>query len=412
MYSGQFAVYSGRGRIPPSTKVLLSDIMGLKPISMEMFLKPGFCPPVTGYDGRSRPVANRYDTSRTFPRRDRSSSLRRTRTEEEIELSRMYDLSARYPPHVVPDRPATDVNSIKELLVAAVAMGEELKPKFAVAPEEWKLMGKFNFAILELVEAIVEKGIVPIDSDQDNMHRVANKSMAAVSAMQNCTPPQQEEGEDLLREALKRADTESVLFDANLGPQSVMNKKTLLPAFTAGLKASAEEVARKNEKELGEHLRVASDALDCVGEVEFLGEKSKLYENRRDKNDPKNGTFCTMPIKLTFEDRQDRINFERTVKSHCGLRAVMSLPKKVRTEQTAFGNALRERYPGMLVMVRVDTRKLLFKGYMKKDGENKWKECKEVYDIPKGILLQGYKAKEKMTLPPACRVEEGESMDD
>jgi hypothetical protein len=68
VYSGQFAVYSGRGRIPPSTKVLLSDIMGLKPISMEMFLKPGFCPPVTGYDGRSRPVANRYDTSRTFPR--------------------------------------------------------------------------------------------------------------------------------------------------------------------------------------------------------------------------------------------------------------------------------------------------------------------------------------------------------
>ncbi len=80
-----------------------------------------------------------------------------------------------------------------------MAMGEELKPKFAVAPKEWKLMGKFNFAILELVEAIVEKGIVPIDSDQDNMHRVANKSMAAASAMQNCNPPQQEEGEDLLR---------------------------------------------------------------------------------------------------------------------------------------------------------------------------------------------------------------------
>jgi hypothetical protein len=384
--------------------------MGLKPLSMAEFLsRPGFVPPVTG--GRqSRPYANRYDSTGNFSQRGRSGSAsKRRRVEEENEDVRaFYNLNARYPPLTLPDRPAADISSIQELLVAAVEIGNEVKSKAndENKSEDWKLLARMQLSVLAVLEAVVEKGVVPISTGQENAQKAIEKNLA--EAIANHEKPHDDseivKGEKELREALERADKESVLFDADLGPNPIMSKKTLLPALTAGIKARAESTAQEKNKDISEAIRLAGDALDCVSEVEFLGMSSKKFKNRFDENDPKNGTFCTMPVKLTFEDRIDRINFERTIKSQCDLRSVMSLPKNIRTEAKMFGDAIRERYPGDIVIVKPDVKKLALIALRKQHGAPKWTTCWEKYDIPREIMLTGYRTPKGIVLPPLVRV--------
>jgi hypothetical protein len=47
---------------------------------------------------------------------------------------------------------------------------------------------------------------------------------------------------------------------------------------------------------MAEAVRVAGDALSCASDVAFLGRTSRAYKNNRNSEDPKNGSFHTMPV--------------------------------------------------------------------------------------------------------------------
>jgi hypothetical protein len=146
-----------------------------------------------------------------------------------------------------------------------------------------------------------------------------------------------------------------------------------------------------------------NDALDCVTEMEFIGLKSEKTKQKDEiTNEPKN--HYTMPIKLKFEDRNSRLHFERSIKTTCGLRAVMSLPKNIRDEQSLFAKALRDRYREEMVTVRPDVGSLHFIAFKKKATEKRWARCSESMPIPYGILLSGYKVRTTVTLPPLVDV--------
>ena len=79
-----------------------------------------------------------------------------------------------------------------------------------------------------------------------------------------------------------------------------------------------------------------------------------------------------MPVRLELEDRSGRLHFERTMRDKCSLKASMSLPLGVRVAQKAALAALKQEYPGMIVMVRREVESLSFIALIKNDGEKKW----------------------------------------
>jgi hypothetical protein len=206
-----------------------------------------------------------------------------------------------------------------------------------------------------------------------------------------------------LKESLNKADLESVLFDANLGPVPVGNRNTLVAAFSDGIRSAAIKTAEEKGQDPAESVRAMNDALECVSEMDFIGIKSDLQKDRPG-NEPIVNKYCTMPIKLRFDDRNSRLHFERTVKAHCGLRAVMSLPKPLREEQALVSRALRDRYPGEMVSVRPDGGKLHFVAFRKKETEKKWTKCSETVPIPPGVMLPNYKVRSAITLPPMVEI--------
>jgi hypothetical protein len=361
---------------------------------------PDFIPPVTGVGGLSNPVANLYDSSGTFVERGRTNSFKRKRTEE---IDAIFDLSADYPPLTTPQRPTVDLGKVKGQLVAAVAAAGEVRPMLEDPNLDPKLLllGKLTLAILDTLGAAVESGLEPISTAAGGRFGgggVAGSGGAnapPVPAKSTPTPGLKE-----LKEGLARADRESIMFDLDLGKNTIANRNGLASAFSATVRKSAIDTALTAGKDPAEAVRVMDDVLSCVADMEFIGSASQKFINKRNISDNRNNTFCTMPVKLRFDDRNTRIHFEKSMREFCNLRANISLPKPVRLEQAAFLSSLRERYPNDHITVRPDTVSGYLYALRKEGGEGPWLKCSERLQLSPGIMLPTFVPRKTLSLAP------------
>ena len=380
--------------------------MVLKPIPLSAFA-PSFVPPVTGVFGSLAPVANSFDPSGLFAPRGRTGSASKRMRSEEIDC--VFDRNAEYPPNQPPQKQSVNMGVIRGLVVAASTAGGEARDLMndpSLDPKI-KIFGNLCLSVLSAVEAMLECGLAPISAGLDG--RGGGYASAAKKSQAPPTAPRPiPAGLAELKEGLKKADLESVLFDADLGPLPVANRAALASALSSGLRAAAISKAGAAGGDPVEAIRVMEDALSCVTDMEFLGQKSKKFIGRTGESDPRTNKFCTMPIKLKFDDRSARINFERSIQSNCGLRAIMSIPPPIRTEQATFGKAVRERYPNKIVMVRPDIEALELVAFHKEDGGKRWLRCPETLAIPREILLPQYVPRQSIVLPPKVSLETGD----
>jgi hypothetical protein len=254
--------------------------------------------------------------------------------------------------------------------------------------EKTKALAKLNIALLDAVEAILESGLVPMS----NSGQGGLKKPEAHPTAPKPPPP----GVRELREGLERAEKESVLFGANLGPLTMANRSGLVNALCSGIRDSVVNTATEKGNDPNEAVRDMEDALSCVTDMEFIGDKSRKYIK---EGDDRSNTFCTMPVKFKFEDRNSRINFEKTLREHCGMRATISLPKPIRTEMGAFTKAVRAKHPDEVVIVRLDTVNRTFYALRKVHGSKSWTKCEERMELPSEILLPDYSARTSIILP-------------
>ena len=142
------------------------------------------------------------------------------------------------------------------------------------------------------------------------------------------------------------------MLDAELGPLPLANRERLAAALNVGLQNHAVIRASNKDENPADAVRVVSDALSIAGDMTFIGQASappRSPNNRpSDAIVPKN----TMPIKFTFEDRDARIHFEKTMTSKCGLNVSPSLPKPIRDMIAAMGRELRTNDPASMYILR------------------------------------------------------------
>jgi hypothetical protein len=378
--------------------------MRIKPIPLAAY-NANFVPPVTGIGGNLAPVANTYDTAGNFANRPRIGSLSKKRRIDEID--RVFDLSEPYPPILPPGKLSVNIDEIKTLLVAASAASEEVGPLLE-NPEldpKLKAFGNLGMALLGVVSAIVENGLIPIvgTGTGSGSGPSGSGSGPIFGKIGPAPPPKVSPGIRELKACLEKADTESILFDANLGAYSMGNRNGLNVAFSNGIRDAAIGTAEKKGADPSEAIRVMNDALECVSEMDFIGLKSEKTKSKDPETKAEKNHF-TMPVKLKFDDRNSRLHFERTIKSQCGLRAVMSLPKPIREEQALFVRALKDRYPEEIVTARPDPASLHFIAFKKKHNEKRWNRCSETIPIPHGIVLPDYKIRKSIVLPPVVTI--------
>ncbi len=383
------------------------------------------CPPVTGWRGNPGPVRNNFDESGYFRGRT-DSAAKRKRTETQQEIDAAYDMSRDYLSNNPPPKPTLDPISIKEVLVTATALASSVKPILDKpdTSEDMKSVVTMLMVMLSVMEAVVEKGIEPLSAvvtsaaksgrGSGNDNGKSGKSAPPAVAVKPPLP-----GRNELIDALNKSELESVIFGANLGSKPISNRTILNNNFSADLDRKTRERANKDKADVHESVRLVEDALSCVENIEFLGGRSKNYVNNRDSQDPLNNTYTTMPIKVSFCDKESRWNFEQTLRDYTSMRAAQSYPTPFRNEMTVFRKALLDRYPGWLIMTRPDKVSLELIGFKKMDGDAKWQKVSETHPIPVNIMLPSYVTPNHIVLPPIpdedlftdCVSEENPSME-
>jgi hypothetical protein len=279
-----------------------------KPVLMSLI------PPVT-FGGRNVPVvANLFDDTGNF--RQRNGSFKRQRVDGGAAAARegYYDISRDACAPSLPAASKLDVGKIRGLMVKANELAETIRSRYAVdgAPDGVRELAGFSITLLELVNSVVEEGILPMSSPA----AASFASVAAASTAANSSQPRPrvEPGTAELKAALTRAEKTAVVFDADLGRSPVANRATLNGAFAAGLKAATMKVADESGDDANENIRVVNDALSCAENLDFIGQTSTRKIDKRDPANPVTMPFCTMPVKLDFPDKHTRIHFERTLK--------------------------------------------------------------------------------------------------
>ena len=351
-----------------------------------------FIPPITGVNNSLAPVANMFDPSGNF--RSRTSSYKRRRGEDGGLLDNVFDLSREFPPLRNPAPLALDTSGIKSLLVLAAKTESDLNTitEKGEPGSEIVVIAKAVMALYTLTESLIEKAILPLCgglSAAGGGGLIPPPSGAGQSARMATAPapPPKPTGERELREAMERSDKESVLYDANLGQAATFNRARLSAQLSSGLKSSVIQAATAAGADVVEAVRVLDDAFSGVEDVDFIGQSSAKYNNKRKADDPKNGTFCTMPVKLKFPDRDSRIFFENSIRNLAGLKATQSFPKQIRNEMNQFMGRVKFENPDMIVMVRPDSRTLRINAFIKREGEKSWNRYHESHPIPLGIMI-------------------------
>jgi hypothetical protein len=94
--------------------------------------------------------------------------------------------------------------------------------------------------------------------------------------------------------------------------------------------------------------------------------------------------MCTLPVKLIFKGKDDRILAEQTLRKICKVRCSTPYPKKLRMMIKDLIDEGKEKAPGHFVRVRVHSDTLKVEAHASIEG--KWVDLKIEKDIPLDIL--------------------------
>ena len=193
-----------------------------------------------------------------------------------------------------------------------------------------------------------------------------------------------------IKQEIVKAEKSTILFDLDLGPVPIINKDTLSTKVTRAIHTSAakgEEVSKGNYT-TQEAEEMLDDVLTCAN-LEFLGNGSKKYYNAKKPNDEKNGKFCTVPAKLTFRNKDERIRAEQSIRKLCKVRCSIPYPKKLRDIVNNMIQDGRKASPGNFIRVKVDAENLKVSAAASiHQGNNKykWEDLNISTDIPLDVL--------------------------
>jgi hypothetical protein len=234
-----------------------------------------------------------------------------------------------------------------------------------------------------------------VSKEQDKVNKVVDNVMSYAGAAQgrgndahskkvSKPPPSEEEkSRKRIRQAINKAEKSSILFGMDMGEVPTINKETLARKLTIDLHRRAKKGAvdaKYSEKQVEE---MTDDMLTCAS-LDFLGNGTKLYQNKYNDKDTNNGKFCTMPVKMLFKDKKKRILAEQHLRKVCKVKCSTPYPKGLRTLITNLISDAKRSKQGHFILAKVNVENLTVNAFASED--NKWIDLNISREIPLNIL--------------------------
>ena len=184
-----------------------------------------------------------------------------------------------------------------------------------------------------------------------------------------------------VKRTLREAERRTVILDLDLGPAPTINKESISRKVTIALH---EKVKTGNHDwAMDDAAEMVDDALSC-SQLEFLGSGTRKFHNPRNKDDPRNGKMCTVPVRMEFKNKETKLQAESTLRSVCKLNCSTPYPKRLRTLINEMIQQGKSSHPASFIRIKVDIDNLLLSAHARQ-GDN-WIHLKLDTVIPLDIL--------------------------
>ena len=207
----------------------------------------------------------------------------------------------------------------------------------------------------------------------------------------NITPPapevtetKEEADRRRFKDAVKDAERSTLLFNLNMGRVPIMNRETISKKATLALTSmAAKEEGKSTSTPSDEAVTAIDDTLSMTTGMTLFGNTTKTYVNPKDKE---SGSFCTIPVKYEFKDKDTRIRAEAILRSRCKVSCSTPYPQYLRVCIKQVVDRVKQKFPGESVRVNVDTGRLSLSVARRSDKESEWNYLRDPVPLPPEVL--------------------------
>jgi hypothetical protein len=196
-------------------------------------------------------------------------------------------------------------------------------------------------------------------------------------------PSEEDKNRKKIRQAINKAEKASLLIGMDLGDVPTMNKDTLARKVTIDLHKKGKLGAAGAGFDQKQVESMADDLLTCTG-LDFLGSKTQTYNNKFKKDDPNNGKYCSMPVKMLFKSKKERIEGEQFLRKVCKVKCSTPYPKKLRMLINDLISEAKGKKKDCFILAKVNVENLTVSAHASEN--NKWIDLELTKDIPLDIL--------------------------
>ena len=201
-------------------------------------------------------------------------------------------------------------------------------------------------------------------------------------------------------DAIKSAEKSSLVFNLDMGGTKLLNEKSILSRATLALTAKAAIVEGKPaNKPSQDTIDALDDVLSIAEGATLFGKQTKVFRNSNKADDPRNGTFFTVPVRYEFKDKDQKLAAESVLRERCKAECTTPYPTIVRHCIKQVIDHFRSCYQEDYIKVQVDPSNFCLKvsRRSKKDGWFKYDDPiplpEEAYNttarsVPEGFAIQ------------------------
>ena len=196
-------------------------------------------------------------------------------------------------------------------------------------------------------------------------------------------PSDEDKAKKRIRQAIKKAEKATLLHGLDMGDVPTMNKETLSRKVTIDLHKKGKMGASAAGYTSAEVENMTDDMLTCAS-LDFMGTSTQKYDNRYKKDDPNIGKFCTMPVKMIFKGKQERIMAEQHLRKLCKVKCSTPYPKGLRAMIGAMIVEAKAKKTDCFILAKVNLESLTVSTHASEN--NKWVDVGITKDIPLNLL--------------------------
>ena len=189
--------------------------------------------------------------------------------------------------------------------------------------------------------------------------------------------------------AVREAEKSSLIFNLDLGTVPVMNTNTISMKVTQDIASKAAVVEeRPPGRPTDDTVTMLEDAISLVKGMEFYGKTTKPYTNKSNAADPRNGKFCTIPVKMNFKDKETKQQVESVLRTKCKVQCTTPYPLNLRKAIRTVVESQKAKFPEQFIQVRIDTEAMALK-ISRKSKDGKWMNNYETVPLEDSVMDLG-----------------------